>query len=60
MTDQVGGQLRVKFTGGPLDKWEADFPSAPLRVEVMGALYERIDDPDTGEFLGGYAFKSSN
>jgi hypothetical protein len=54
---------RVLFMGGPYDRWKADLTKTPQRVQFgLGgdkgppAFYERVDDPDTGEFLGGYAW----
>lgn len=52
---------RVVFIGGPHDGKRGEIRHTPDRV-VLGraggsmATYERIDDPDTGEFLGGYAW----
>lgn len=45
----------TRFIGGPLDGVEARIASTPRRVEHKGHTYERIDDPDTGEYLGAYA-----
>jgi len=51
------GEVRteVTFIGGPLRGARAALTKTPPRLVVLGATYERIDDPDTGEFLGGYA-----
>jgi hypothetical protein len=44
----------VVFIGGPVDRQRADLTRTPPQVSVLGVLYHRIDDPDTGSFLGGY------
>jgi hypothetical protein len=31
----------------------------PARIEIMGQIYNRVDDPETGEFLGAYALVGS-
>lgn len=54
-------RTRVALVGGPLDgSWgyldvDATDPPRRLRVGDTGPVYERIDDPDTGAWLGGYA-----
>lgn len=47
--------IRVSFIGGPFDRCRTGLLHTPPRVIMGGEVYERIDDPDTGEFLGGYA-----
>lgn len=61
MTDEP--QIRAVFIGGPYDGWRALLRRTPERVQFgLGgerspkANYERIDDPDSGEYLGGYAW----
>lgn len=54
----------VVFLGGVVDGAHVVLKGTPKRLHVRGPqvgrlgydVYERIDDPDTGEFLGGYAF----
>lgn len=42
--------------GGParFDGQHVTLTRTPPRLEIAGVLYTRIDDPDTGESLGGY------
>lgn len=40
--------------GGRFDRAKVELTQAPQRIEVAGQLYKRLDDPDTGEYLGGY------
>lgn len=46
--------------GGPHHRLRATLAATPSRVQVDpgGVIYSRVDDPDTGEYLGGYAFVS--
>lgn len=46
---------KVAFLGGPLAGCKTVMTKTPAHVEFRGERYERINDPDTGEFLGGYA-----
>lgn len=54
----------VVFHGGAVDGARVSLKDTPQRLHVQGPrvgrlgydVYERIDDPDTGEFLGGYLF----
>ena len=46
---------RVVFVNGPYAGLHAELTRSPKFVEVEADLYERIDDPDTHESLGGYA-----
>jgi hypothetical protein len=48
----------VVLIGGPADKFEFSLREAPKRLLVGDTVYERIDDPDTGDFLGGYAVQN--
>lgn len=48
----------VVLIGGPADKFEFSLKEAPKRLLVGDFVYERIDDPDTGDFLGGYAVQN--
>ena len=45
----------VRFIGGPVDGARAELTRQPAHVLILGLQYDRIDDPDTGEPLGGYA-----
>lgn len=47
---------RVSFIGGPIDRANAEMTSTPRVVQVRGAWYEAITDPDTSEFLDAYAY----
>lgn len=54
----------VVLIGGPYDGWRGDIKRPPSRlpdsiaVGTSGGrelvIYERLDDPDTGQFLGAY------
>ncbi len=48
------GRITVTFYGGPYNGIRANLVRTPPRVEIRGVLYERVDDPDTGIFLGLY------
>jgi hypothetical protein len=45
---------RVVMVGGPWDGNWCTLTATPPRVQIGITLYRRLDDPDTGEFLGGY------
>jgi hypothetical protein len=49
------GAAVTALLGGPFSGLQCTLTRTPKRIEVAGVLYERIDDPDTGEFLDGYA-----
>lgn len=49
---------RVRLIGGPYDGHTATITETPPVVELDGTRYVRLDDPDTGEFLGGYAVEN--
>jgi len=51
----VGAQ-RVVLVGGPYDGCHADLIRTPPRIDIGRNRYVRIDDPDTGESLGGYFY----
>lgn len=42
--------------GGPYDHCRATLTRTPACIVLQGAFYERIDDPDDGHYLGGYAY----
>jgi len=46
----------IRLIGGPYDGLRCILTATPPVVLVSECAYERVDDPDTGEFLGGYAF----
>ncbi len=46
----------VKFIGGPYDGQRGDVSRTVPVVIVGRSEYLRIDDPETGDFLGGYAY----
>lgn len=53
------------FLGGVVDGETVGLQRTPERLHVRGPVvgrmgfdtYDRLDDPDTGEFLGAYLFK---
>jgi hypothetical protein len=47
--------VRVLLIGGRWDRYRVELSKTPPRVLVGNEIYDRVDDPDTGEFLGGYA-----
>lgn len=51
----VKATTRVALIKGPGDGMTATLSRTPPRIEIAGVIYTRLDDPDTGEFLGGYA-----
>ena len=60
----MSDRIRVALLGGPCDGWKADLIRLPDRILLTrssqsprgGLSYSRLDDPDTGEFLGGYVY----
>lgn len=46
---------RARFIGGPADRIVLGLERIPPYVDIAGHRYRRVDDPDTGEWLGGYA-----
>lgn len=40
--------------GGPWDGNWCTLRETPPRIQIGITYYRRLDDPDTGEFLGGY------
>jgi hypothetical protein len=53
--------VKAWFIGGPFDgvKTELDY-APPYVILAEKHRYERIDDPDTEEYLGGYAYVPPN
>lgn len=47
----------VALIGGPFKGCRVDLSHTPPRIDVGEHRYERIDDPDTGESLGGYVYQ---
>lgn len=61
---QIGGpafprEIHASLIGGPFDGWTAALDSTPSILWIMGHRHERIDDPDTGEWLSGYVYRDS-
>lgn len=49
---------QAAFIGGPYDQAKARLVRCPPSVKIADVYYyERIDDPDTGEYLGGYVYR---
>jgi hypothetical protein len=46
----------VLLIGGRFDRHRVRLSATPPRIEVGGEIGEQITDPDTGAFLGAYAF----
>jgi hypothetical protein len=50
---------RARLIGGPMDGQQIGIlGQAPRRVDIGRHRYDRLDDPDTGEYLGGYTFRA--
>ena len=47
--------VKVWFVDGTMRGTKTELLYAPPQVVVLGERYDRIDDPDTGEYLGAYA-----
>lgn len=45
----------VRFIGGVMDGITVGLKRTPRRLLIGRFMYSRLDDPDTGEFLGGYS-----
>lgn len=45
---------RAALIGGWYDGGYVDLKATPSMIQIGNRLYSRIDDPDTGEYLGGY------
>lgn len=41
---------------GPFNGSEPKLSSFPPQIEIQGYIYLRIDDPETGEYLGAYYY----
>lgn len=52
MTDADREALHL--IGGPFDGVQVQLTETPLHIDIDGVRYKRLDDPDTGEFLGAY------
>ncbi len=44
----------VLLLGGPFSGRTVCLRREPARIQIADRIYERIDDPDTGEGLGAY------
>lgn len=51
----VAVSANVRLIGGPLDGLRGDLDGTSDWIEVAGFRYARVDDPDTGAYLGAYA-----
>lgn len=49
----------ARLIGGPFDGRDAMITRASPRITLAGFTYVRIDDPDTGQYLGGYVLEVS-
>lgn len=45
--------------GGGFDGEDVEIAKLPRLLMIAEQVYERLDDPDTGEYLGGYALQRS-
>src|SRR5690625_6860281 len=52
MTDADREALHL--IGGPFDGGQVQLTETPLHIDIDGVRYKRLDDPNTGEFLGAY------
>jgi len=50
----------VVLIDGPYNDMQAHLKRQPPVIQVGKYLYDRIDDPDTGESLDAYAFQYPN
>lgn len=50
--------MSVLLLGGPFNGRTVSLRKEPPRIQIAGRIYERIDDPDTGEGLGAYVATS--
>src|SRR5699024_728031 len=44
----------LHLIGGPFDGVQVQLTETPLHIDIDSVRYKRLDDPDTGEFLGAY------
>src|SRR5690625_2844315 len=44
----------LHLVGGPFDGGQVQLTETPLHIDIDGVRYKRLDDPNTGEFLGAY------
>lgn len=45
--------------GGPFDRYRTRLTRTPGCIVLEGTFYERVDDPDTGRYLGAYAAQAT-
>ncbi len=50
--------MTVLLLGGPFNGRSIPLRKEPPRILIAGRIYERINDPDTGEGLGAYVIVS--
>lgn len=48
------------LVGGAYDGQTAILDDDVQSIEINGLIYDRINDPDTGESLGGYALRQGD
>lgn len=53
-------RFRALLLGGRFDRIEVWLSAVPARIEASGQRYDRLDDPDTGEYLGAYVAQASD
>jgi hypothetical protein len=46
--------IDTRFVNGPFKGSVAQLTRTPPQLVIAGYTYDRIDDPDTGEYLGAY------
>lgn len=46
--------MKVHLLGGKYDGFNVFITKTPPKIRVGNQLYERIDDPETGDPLGAY------
>lgn len=51
-----GHGIRAYLIHGSFNRQTVDLSKTPPRIQIGDQVYHRIDDPDTGEYLGGYSY----
>lgn len=53
--------VAATLVGGPHDGAKITLTAAtpPPRIQIGGTIYHRVDDPDTGNYLGAYAHQET-
>lgn len=52
--------FRASFIGGPFGGMVRQLTKTPPRVAIRDSMYHRLDDPDSGEFLGAYTYEEAS